>query len=92
MNDLERARALREERAWVERADRAKDLATAIADALPAGMSWPDRFCAMMLAVLGCADTLGCDRKDVVNAFALLANNAKELDVVGLKEKLGDVW
>lgn len=92
MNDIERARAMRDERHWVERADRAKELATAIANTLPVGMSWPDRFCAMMLAVLGCADTLGLARTDVVRAFDLLADQAKRLEVVGLKEKLGDGW
>ncbi len=85
MNDLERARAMREASDWDQRQKLAVALASLLVTHLPRGMLWSDRFAGMMLAILACADTLKFDRADVIAAFTKLAHEAKELEIKGLE-------
>lgn len=70
--------------------ERRAELAGDIVAHLPLDMTWTDRFCAMMIAILGCADSLDYNRPDVVAAFGKLAAEVKELEIDGLKELFGD--
>lgn len=83
--DLAAVRARREDEAWRASERRSRELAERMIASLPLGHTWPERFTALMISILGLADTLKIDRATVVGVFSMLAGNVPQLEVEGLE-------